>query len=473
MAKKAEAKKAEAKKAAARPASTIAVDLTFAVGLPPDGKGGLPRPDLDAAEGLGRALVERTRGEIEAKDPPFLGLPFREDLLAPVVAWADALRPTTTDVLLVGIGGSSRTASVLAATLPAAGAGRPGRPRLHVLDTVDPVRVEDLLRGLAPASTTLVAVSKSGSTLETAAGLLVAEGWLYRGLSVKPAVARTAYVCGEERNVLRERAEKRGVACFPVPAGVGGRFSGLSPVGLLPAALLGVDVAAVLRGARAQAARCTNGALADNPALALAVVHHVAVERGRGVTVCLPYADALLPFSAWWEQLVAESLGKRTRSGPAGVTPLPGVGPSDQHSLLQLLMEGPDDKLVVFVEALDRARHGLTAPKNVTHFTPASGRRVGEVLAAERLGTEFALAEAGRPSVTISLPDTSPASLGALLYAYEVAVMWWGRLQGVDPFDQPGVERGKVVALAGLTGSPAEAARALARHASTPRRVSR
>jgi glucose-6-phosphate isomerase len=389
-----------------------------------------------------------------------------------VLRFARARRASTTDVLLVGIGGSSRGAQALAACRPAKGLGRRGRPRLHVLDTVDPQRARDLLDVLPPRTTTLVATSKAGTTLETVAGLLVAERWLERAVGAGGARSRTAYVCGEEPNPLRARAEERGVATFAVPAGVGGRFSVLTAVGLLPAALLGIDPRAVLDGADAVASRARSSDPSANPALALALAHHAAVEARRDVVVALPYADALQPWALWWEQLVAESLGKRAGDGAYGVTPLPGVGPSDQHSLLQLLMEGPDRALVVFVEAADRARQALSVPRAPAALGAAGGRRLGALLAAEREATEMALAEAGRPSLTVRLPDSRPRSLGALLFLYEVAVLWWGRLAGVDPFGQPGVERTKVLTRAALSGSPSDAAQALARHRALPRHLS-
>jgi glucose-6-phosphate isomerase len=444
----------------------VTVDWTFARRSVVASEAAIPDDAFDRI--LRRAVEVRaaTSREREAGRLPFLDLPFRDDLRSAAARWAAPRRKASTDVLLVGIGGSSRSASVLAETAGAKGRGHKGRPRLHVLDTVDPRRAEDLFATLDPRTTTVVAVSKAGTTIETVAGLLLAEAWLGKRLSKAAARERVAFVCGEEPNPMRARAEARGYATFPVPKGVGGRFSGLSPVGILPAALLGVDVAAVHAGARAVAARCANATPGTNPALALAAVHHAAeAASASSAVVCLAYADALQPFTLWWEQLLGESLGKRG----LGVTPLPGVGPSDQHSLLQLLIGGAPSRLVLFLEAADRAAHRLRVPKGGEDLSPASGKRLGEILAAEREATELALREAGRPSLTIRLADTGPASLGALLYLYEVATMWWGRLMGLDPFDQPAVERGKVLTVASLTGSPPAAVEALARHRAVPR----
>jgi glucose-6-phosphate isomerase len=247
----------------------------------------------------------------------------------------------------------------------------------------------------------------------------------------------------------------------------------LSPVGMLPAALLGIDPRAVLAGAAAVDARGGNADPAANPALALALVHQAALAAGRPAAVCLPYADALQPFALWWEQLLAESMGKKGPAGPVGITPVPGVGPSDQHSLLQGLIEGPDHHLTVFIECADRAKDALAVPRKEDALCVGSGKRFGEILAAEREATELALVEAGRPSITIRVPDASPRSVGALFFLYELAVLFWGRLAGVDPFGQPSVERIKVLTKASLTGSPADAVEALAKHRATPRRTAR
>lgn len=449
-------------------ASPVSLDLTFAFDAALGAGRGLSRDAFVAASAEAPRLVEAMEAERRAGQVPFLDLPARRDLLGPVRAFARARAARTTDVLLIGIGGSSRGAQVLAA------ARRPGRvrPRFHVLDTVDPHRARALLDTLPARTTTVVAVSKAGTTIETVAGLLVVERWLAAAVGARRASAQVALVCGEADNPLRARGLARGYALFPVPEGVGGRFSVLSPVGTLPAALLGIDPGRVLAGAARTAARCVLPEAERNPAVALALAHFLAVRAGRGTTVLLPYADALAPYGLWWEQLVAESVGKRRGTATYGVTPLPGVGPSDQHSLLQLLIDGPDDKVTVFVEVADRARDALRVPKERRAPSPAAnGQRLGEILRAEREGTELALAEAGRPSWTIRVPDTGPGTMGALLYLYEVATMLWGRLAGIDPFDQPAVQRGKVVAEAALTGVPGEAAAALARHRAVTRTV--
>jgi glucose-6-phosphate isomerase len=452
--------------------SPVSIDLTFALDRALGEGRGVSAAAFESLAGEAPSLLAATAADRAAGRLPFLDLPSRKDVLAGIAPFCARRRRDTTDVVLVGIGGSSRTAQVLDECRAPARGSLERRPRLHVLDTVDPTRVESLLGGLDPRKTTVVAVSKAGSTLEVWAGFLPFEAWMARRLG-RRAAERVAVIAGEEENPLRARAAERGYATFAVPRGVGGRFSGLSAVGLLPAALLGIPVERVRAGARAVAARCEAVSPRENPALALALLHRAAEKGDRRVAVLLPYSEALRAFGPWWEQLVAESIGKKGARGAAGITPLPGVGPSDQHALLQLLIDGPDDKLVLFLEVASLGRRPARVPRDRTSGSAAAGQRLGAILAAEREATELALTEAGRPSATIRLPDTGPASLGALLYLYEVTTMWWGRLAGVDPFDQPAVDRGKVATIAALTGKPASALEALERHRAVPRTTSR
>ncbi len=440
----------------------LTVDLTFAFDRALGAGRGL---DVSAYEAEAARLSDaglwleeqRSDGRADWFDLPLDAAPAEA-----VAAWLDAA-PASLDVVLVGIGGSALTARVVRAIRPVGEVA----PRLHVIDTVDPRPVQELLQRLDPAATCVIGISKSGVTLEMGAVFLVFEAWLTDALGAD-AAARLAVIAGAQDNPLRARALAKGYAHFAVPTGIGGRFSGLTPVGLLPAACVGLDPRALLRGARDMRTRCLASDAATNPALALAAVHAAAAEAGRSVAVLWPYGEALKPLGPWWAQLVGESLGKPGPSGPAGMTPLAATGPADQHSLLQALVEGPDDKLVVFVTA-ESAEAGPSVPAGEAALCLASGQPLGAVLEAEREATEFALAAAGRPSITIRLAAADAESLGAFLFAWEAAVVFWGRLLGVDPFGQPGVELGKRAAAARLTGQPADLAEDLERHRDTDR----
>jgi len=387
-------------------------------------------------------------------DMAFLDVPLDTGPAEAVRAWRDTA-PAADDVIVVGIGGSALGARVVDALRPADSTG----PRLHVVDTVDPQLVQQLMRTLDPSRSCLVVISKSGTTLETGAVFLILESWLERALG-RDGRARIAVVSGEEENALRSHADRQGYASFSIPAGVGGRFSALTPVGLLPAALLGVDPLTLIGGAAAARRACLSPEVGSNPALALADVHLAAQEAGRSAAVLWPYGERLGPLGPWWVQLVGESLGKPGPDGPVGVTPVAARGPADQHSLLQLLVEGPDDKLTVFVDA-PPSQDGPLVPAETHGLGGAGGHALADLLTAERVATAYALAEAGRPSVAIRLAGADADAVGAFLLTYEMAVVYWGRLLGVNPFGQPGVALGKRAALARLTGEPADLAERL------------
>lgn len=445
----------------------LEVDLTFAYDDALGAGRGLPVAGLAAAAEAGRAALQRVRAAREAGGLGWLGLPRRMDLAEEVSAWRSATPPFD-DILLLGIGGSALSASLFGALVPRG----PSGPRLHVVDTVDPARLSFLLQTCRPGRTLVLAVSKSGTTLETAATFLVAEAWMERALGAR-AHERIAAVCDEEPNPLRERATRKGYACFGVPAGVGGRFSALCAVGLLPAALLGLDPREPLRGAAQALERCLREEPDRNPALALAMAHQQAASAGRSVAVLWPYGEALRPLGPWWVQLMAESLGKASPRGPVGVTPLAASGPADQHSLLQLLLEGPDDKLVVMVGAGSLGSADPVVPRGGEELTPVGGQSLAQVLRAEQEATAHALARAGRPVLTIQLADAGPASLGALLLTLEVMVATWAQMMGVDAFDQPAVAFGKQAALARLLGQPGALASEMEASRARPRRVTR
>jgi glucose-6-phosphate isomerase len=236
---------------------------------------------------------------------------------------------------------------------------------------------------------------------------------------------------------------------------VGGRFSILTAVGLLPAALCGIDTAALLDGAAEMAARCEASKLRDNPAGLVAALHFLHdTQKGRSIHVLMPYADRLRSLAAWYVQLWAESLGKRfNRNGKrieCGPTPLPAVGATDQHAQVQLFMEGPRDKLVTFL-AVEAPERDITIPSTDGPSAYLGGTTLGQLLDAERVGTTQALASDGRPSITLTLPRIDAGAMGELLFLYEAATALSGELYGIDAFDQPGVELGKRLAF-GLLG---------------------
>lgn len=373
-------------------------------------------------------------------------------------SWCDAL-------VVVGIGGSALGAAALRdALLPptwtGAGTGAAdGLPRLHVLDNLDPETFGALLDALDLERTLFNVVSKSGDTAETAANFLVAWQRLLDALGPDGARRRVLVTTGSA-GPLRELSAELGLSTLPVPDNVGGRFSVLSPVGLFPAAAAGIDVGATLEGAAEMVGRCASPELARNPAGALATLLHAAdSEAGARIHVLMPYADRLKSLALWFQQLWAESLGKaanrRGERAETGPTPLPALGPRDQHAQLQLFMEGPRDKVVIFLASGPPDRD-LPVP----HLFPSKpalaylgGATLFDLLNGERRATADALRRESRPNMTIALDRIDARSVGGLIMLLQIATVYAGALYGVDPLDQPGVELGKALA-AGLMGRP-------------------
>jgi len=353
-------------------------------------------------------------------------------------------------MLLLGIGGSALGGRAIHDALAAeATAGR----RLEVLDTLDPATVQRCLSGLDPQRVVVAAVSRSGSTLETLALLRICMGWLQDSLGDAWS-ERLVLVTATDSGPLRQLARERDIACLPVPTDVGGRFSVLTAVGLLPAAFLGLDVDSLCAGAEAQKQLVLQPDLATNPAWQLAAVHHCWREHLSN-SVLLSYSDALLGFGSWLRQLVAESLGKVGSDGQwRGWSPSIARGPADQHSQLQLWRDGSCNELFTILhveqQQSDLAVPSLAGPEDEPGRW-LQGKSLHELVTGARLGTTAALRESGAPIVDLAVKRLDAAALGALFVLFETTVVLLGLVQGVDPFDQPAVEAAKGYT-AGLLG---------------------
>ncbi len=359
-------------------------------------------------------------------------------------------------LLAIGIGGSALGITALAtALLPfyyneLSPVERGWRPRLYVLDNVDPDETCALLDRLDLERTLINVISKSGTTGESMAGYLVARRRLETAVGVSRANERLVFTTDPESGTLRAIGQSLGIRMFDLPSDVGGRFSALTAVGLLPGALTGMDIAALLAGAGDMAEWVRTAGGWDNPASAYAGVHYLEDTRlGRRVSVMMPYAAGLRDVADWYRQLWAESLGKEVdrkgRTVHTGPLPVKGLGVTDQHSQLQLYAEGPDDKVITFL-GVRRFENEVDIPApgaEAQSLAYLGGHSLADLLWAEQRGTAWALAQKGRPSLTITLPRVDAYSVGALLYLLEMATAIAGELYDVDAFNQPGVELSK------------------------------
>ncbi len=434
----------------------IRVDLTLASdrGV---GANGLTRASLTALEERVVASINQINARHLKGELGFLDLPLDRTASAQAVEMGQRIRAGFDDVVVLGIGGSSLGAKALIAALchpqhnlrPATARQA---PRIFFPDNSDPRTLHAILDVVDLKRTAFVAITKSGGTAETWAQLLVLSQKYGAGELASHVFAVTDPTIGALRNVATEQ----GWPVLNVPPNIGGRFSVLTAVGLLPAAAAGIDVDALLLGAREMAERCRVVSLTENPAASLAAALYLFdATMGRPIHVFMPYADCLRETSDWFVQLWAESLGKKRRGEPVGPTPLRAVGATDQHSLLQLLMEGPNNKVTVFVAAEASPVDARIPPSPFAHkdVVYLGGHSMFELLSAEQRATAAGLARAGRPSITLRMPAIDARCMGQLLMLLEGATAIAGGLYGTDAFDQPGVELGKRL-LCGLLGRP-------------------
>jgi len=404
----------------------------------------------DLADTMGRAVeaLDWLRARHADGSLPLLRVPAERGDLRAIEAVAARLRSGATDIVFLGTGGSSLGGQALAQlaghAVPGIGLLREG-PRLHFMDNLDPETYAGLLAKLPLGQTRFVAISKSGGTGETLmqtiaalaavkdAGLAAQIPDLFLGLTEPAAPGKP--------NGLRALLGAHKVALIDHHTGIGGRYSVLTNVGLLPAAVAGVDIAAIRGGAAAGLARVLDG---DEVAPAMGAALAVALAPSKPIAVMLAYADRLERFTRWYVQLWAESLGKNG----GGTTPIAALGPVDQHSQLQLFIAGPRDKLFTVVTVGSGGRGpridaGLARLAGESDF---AGKTIGDLVAAQGRATIETLARNGCPVRSIHLPRLDPESLGELLMHFMLETILAAHLMGVDAFDQPAVEEGKVLA---------------------------
>jgi glucose-6-phosphate isomerase len=384
---------------------------------------------------------------------PFMELPARRFQFEEMRAVASSLKGRVKNLVVLGIGGSSLGTQTIMNALLDPFSGTTERPRCFMLDNIDPHTIRGVIDYIRPEAekTALVVISKSGDTSET-----IAQFMIFREL-LGQATDRIVLITDAQKGHLVEIARTEGYRTLVVPDGVGGRFSVLTPVGLLPALMLGVDIDALLAGAAAMRGHIASAPADGNMAVMLAALLYVADARGRNIHVMMPYCDRLAAFADWFRQLEAESLGKQG----LGPTPLKCIGATDQHSQLQLFMEGPKDKFVLFLHAEDASLPIPAAFPFIEDLGYLAGKDLSALFRAEFLATTLALRNADVPNATLRLDTVDARSLGALFFLFEMVIPLMGNLYGVNAFDQPGVEQGKIYtkALMGKKGYEEEARR--------------
>lgn len=422
---------------------------------------GLSRSELRAATAKTKAIITSIEKSRKHGEHRYHDLPHDKKMVAAVTKAVRERKDKYDNLVVLGIGGSALGNIALQSALNPPlynllPANQRKGPRLFVMDNVDPVQFSALLDvlGTGIRKTLFNVISKSGETAETAAQFLIVRDMLAKKISAKKMREQILVTTDPAQGTMREIVDAAGFDALLVPEGVGGRFSVLSAVGLFSAAMCGINIKQLLAGAATMSDRAAEKNVFKNPAALLALLLYEFYARGKRTHVMMPYSNQLRDLADWYRQLWAESLGKReSRDGRevyVGPTPIMALGATDQHSQVQLYREGPNDKVFIFLE-VEKFAKDVKIPRDAATPQPLKylqGASLGKLLNAEKLATEFALVESQRPCMTIRFPKIDAHAVGQFIMLWEAATSIAGGLFGINPYDQPAVQRGKVLTFA-------------------------
>lgn len=417
-------------------------------------------------QGKATALGQQLKAQMAAGELPFLTMPYRKKLeqeLPPLLEKAKAFK----HMLVLGIGGSALGARAMQrAFAPGQDGPNYHGPWLWIADNVCAEQFESLLGKLDPRETVVVAISKSGGTIETLSQYFLVRAWLQQALGEKWS-QQMIVVTDKSNGYLRQEAGQQDLGSLEVPDFLGGRYSGLSAVGLLPAGFLGIDWLALLNGAASVADPLVKNPenIATSQAWKMACWANALQEQGYSELIFFCYIPQWSTYGPWFAQLWAESLGKNGK----GSMPIPATGVTDQHSVNQMFLDGPRNKGCIFLTGeqphTDRT-FGQDLPEK---WAWLRGKAFGTLLEAEALGTCMALCANGVPLLQMHMGALKEYNAGAMMMILEAATIFTGWLMGINPVDQPAVELGKRLANSrlGAAGYVEEAAN-LAQFLSAP-----
>ena len=417
------------------------------------GEQGIKQEELDAmkakaADAVAKFNANRGQGWLGWSELPY----NQDEIVADILDYAKKMQSKIEYFVVLGIGGSALgPAAVFTALCHFRHNDLPKdkqKIKFLVEDNVDPERMLALLDVIEPEKTLFNVITKSGATSETMSQYLIISDLLKKKIGAKWNEHIVATTSSAKGNLIK-LAKENNFKTFYIPDGVGGRFSELCPVGLLPAAIMGIDIKAMLEGAAAMDKACKEGDMYKNPALMAAVLQYIAMGKGKNISVMMPYADSLKYIADWYCQLWGESLGKaKDNDGKlinAGQTPVKSLGVTDQHSQVQLYTEGPYDKVITLI-GVEKYRGDVVIPQGAEAFPDVNflcGHTMGELINTERVATEYALTRSKHMNNTILLDEINANTIGQLLMLFQIETAYEGYFLNIDAFNQPGVEEGK------------------------------
>ncbi len=384
--------------------------------------------------------------DIDSRNQGFYNIVDNTELAEEISNFANAAKGKFEDVVVLGIGGSALGSICIKQSLTHL-YGDEQAPALHVVDNIDPTMIRELEDVIDIEDTLFVTITKSGSTPETLSLYYYFRDKIEsQDLHIREHMV---IITDPVKGMLRDIANQEGITSFDIPQNVGGRFSVLTPVGLFPAAMIDVDIKELLRGARDMRDKALSEDFDENLSFQLASAQYLLYKKGKSINVMMPYAQKLIRLADWYRQLLAESIGKaETESGEevhAGITPVNALGATDQHSQAQLYNEGPNDKLIMFIE-VDNLGEEIEIPvlnpsRDTVKFL--KGASFNELIKVEKEATQEALIERDRPTMTITIDKIDAYHLGQLFMLFEGATAFLGEFFDINAFNQPGVELAK------------------------------
>ena len=405
-------------------------------------------------------LISKLNKEREDGETPYRDLPYNSRIAQEVRELVKELRGRCENLVVFGIGGSALGNIALQTALNSymynIDENQRTGPRLFVFDNIDPPQIVSFLDWLGDKldKTIFNAISKSGWTAETAAQFMIVCKLLLEKLGPDDCKKQIITTTDANQGILRRIANNAGFKSLIIPEGIGGRFSVLSAVGLFSAAMCGIDIDSLLEGARDMDTRVKCEDFYKNPAAINAAINYHLYNRGKKISVMMPYSYSLKDLSDWYRQLWAESLGKAEdlagNEVHIGFTPVKALGTTDQHSQVQLYREGPNDKLFTFLQVrnFDKDLSIGPSPDYAQELGFLAGKDLSELLNNEKRATEYALLESERPCLTVLFDRVNAYTVGQFIYLFEVTTSFTGALFNINPYDQPAVELGKEAAFA-------------------------